>query len=60
MVSRPKNIKKRSGPGWLNGEPLGKSLREAYEADKAAPIPENFRKLLDQIREEERRKNAKD
>ena len=40
-------------------EPLGKSLREQYKRVLKEPIPENLQKLIEALKEKERREKKK-
>ena len=46
-------------PNWDSEEPLGKSLREQYKRVLKEPIPEKLQKLIEALKEKERRESKK-
>lgn len=41
---------------WLKEKPVGEALRNAYKDVLQEPVPPRLKKLVDQLREEERKK----
>ena len=55
---RKVNPKKKPYRPWPDEEPLGKALRDAYEHVRQEPLPEEWKTLLQRMREEEEKSKS--